>query len=293
MKNVVVYLTLLLSIGFSAHSQGYFPFPDSEAIWNQYSINSQNTPYVSYRYRLGVIGDTIINATEYSKVYQLDEFLEATEYVGAIREENKKVFAITQYLGEPEILLYDFDVEIGDIVYSNSPEGYMSMPVEILDIDTIVLLDGTSRNRILTNMGDYWIEGIGSLLGLFIPITPQPLNWESPRLKCFRHFDIDVFIDEYSSGLTCESCFCILETASLESNSVISVFPNPFSNEFNIKTDITGDLDIRIYNSYGIIIKQCDKLVSNRISLENYAKGIYFLKVTNNEKQYSKKIIKK
>ena len=294
MKILNVFLLFFLII-VSINSQEYFPFPSSGAIWNHNIVNSENAPYISYRYRLGIIGDTIINSKEYSKVYQLDglelDILEA-EYVGAIREENKKIYAITLYNGEPELLLYDFDVEIGDIINSNSIEGYISEPLEVLDIEEIELLDGTIRKKL--NVGaDYWIEGIGGLAGLFAPITAMPLNWTSQWLKCFHHNEIDVYIDDYTSSLDCEFCFCALDIPSFELSNIIQVYPNPFTNEFHLNVETNGDFDIKIYNSEGVIVTHFENFSSDVINFEKFSSGIYLILLLDNNRLYSKKIMKK
>ena len=294
MKKISIVLTLLL-VGLSTYSQEYFPMPDSGAIWNHNIVNSESTHYISSRFRLGTIGDTIINSKEYSKIYRLHEIdfdLSQATYVGAIREENKKVYAITTWDDEPEVLLYDFGVEVGDIITSNAMNGYMSIPVEVLAIDTVELLDGTLRKRIDIGV-DHWIEGIGSLSGLFTPITSLLTNYTSPYLKCFYHNEAPVYIDAYTSSLYCETCFCVIDTPSYEMDNALEVYPNPFLNELYIKTTIQGNFEFKIYNSKGIVVKEDRKVSSNIINLEHLPCGVYLIQIFDKEKQYTTKIIKK
>jgi len=293
MKKSIILLPILL-IFSSAFGQDYFPFPSSGAIWNHNIVNFEGTPYVSYRYRLGIIGDTIINSKQYSKVYQLEGVelnILNSDYVGAIREEDKKIYAITVCDGEPEVLLYDFDVEVGDIINSNTIQGYLSEPIEVLDIEEIELLDGTIRKKI--NVGvDYWIEGIGSKGGLFAPITAMPLNYTSVWLKCFNHNETNVYIDSYTSGLSCELCFCVLDTPSFEISDRIIVYPNPFTNKLDIELETNSIFDVNIFDSTGAIVKQLRNLSSNTLDLKNLVNGIYLIQVIDDDRIYYKKIIK-
>lgn len=292
MKKLVIIL-FLLSINYS-YGQEYFPFPVSEARWNQYIVHVGGSPYVEYKYRLGMIGDTLINSKLYSKVYRLDseslDLLNAV-YVGAIREENKKIYTIIEEQGETEILLYDFDVVVGDIITSNTSFGYFTEPLEVLSIETIVLLDGTSRKKY--NIGpDFWIEGLGSTSGLFAPITDQPTNYTSPWLKCFNHNETDVFISDYMAELSCESCFCILDTPSLDSSQNIKVYPNPFDNELFYEKGNKEPCDIIIYNSKGLTIRKFNDHSFSSIYLGDLPKGIFLIQIISGEKYYAKKIIK-
>ena len=292
MKKVAIILFLLLIN--NSYSQDYFPFPVSEARWNQYIVNIQGSPYVTYKYRLGMIGDTLINSKLYSKVYSLNSeslnILDAI-YIGAIREENKKIYTVKEDQGETEVLLYDFDVEVGDIITSNASFGYMTEPLEVLSIDTIVLLDGTIRKKY--NVGpDFWVEGIGSMSGLFAPITPMLTNYTAPWLKCFNHNQTNIYINEYMAELSCESCFCILDTASLDNSQNMIVYPNPFYDELFYEKENEEPCDIIIYNSEGLRIRKFNNHSFSSIYLGDLPKGIYLIQILSNDKYYINKIIK-
>lgn len=61
----------------------------------------------------------------------------------------------------------------------------------------------------------------------------------------------------------------------------ISIFPNPVSNELNIKTDLELDYKYKIYDSTGRLILT-DRLNNKKINVEKLNSGIYFLEVNNN-----------
>lgn len=286
-------------IAFGAYSQNYYPFPDSNAIWNEYSIHIENPQNVAYKTRYGMIGDTVIATKLYSKIYRLinDTCLNISnaEYFGAIREEDKQIFALTTYHGETEILLYDFSIEEGDTIYSNAPEGYMSNPVVISNIDSILLLDGSTRKRYWINgsLDEFWIEGIGSQGGLFTPITDLITNYFEPHLSCFKQNESTTYLNNFS----CNKCFCTLQTPVHqieENNNFLDVYPNPAATNINIDFEFNNGLsEINLFNSIGNSI---DLRMTNsfpiQMNIENLPVGIYLIRLSNGALTYMKKFIK-
>ena len=55
------FLLIVILMSTMAFSQDYFSFPDSNAIWNEYSIHVEYPTSVSSKTRYGIIGDTTIN----------------------------------------------------------------------------------------------------------------------------------------------------------------------------------------------------------------------------------------
>lgn len=299
MKKLNFLLLGILTTLFT-YSQEYCPFADSNAIWNEFSIHIEYTGHVAYKTRYGTIGDTIINNKKYSKIYSLfnDTCLNISSgvYFGAIREENKKVYTITTYHGEQEILLYDFSKEIGDTIFSNSPEGYMAYPVIISSIDTIELYDGSKRKRYWLEGGYYsllsecWIEGLGSIHGLFAPVNSIVLNYYEPNLSCFKQNGSTIYLNNFS----CDKCFCFLGTSIKKINeNQIRIYPNPFTDKINIESKNEYS-EIRIYNSNGKIIRSFSKIsYPIRIDLGDIPIGLYFVQMICKDSNYTEKLIKK
>ena len=113
----LTFLLILLLISIFSNSQTYYTFPDSNAIWSQVSKNIYDGTI--HKHRFGLYGDTIINSKTYSKIYSLyDSTLihPNSTYYAAIREDSlKRVYIL--FVGFPEILLYDFSLNIGDTIW--------------------------------------------------------------------------------------------------------------------------------------------------------------------------------
>ena len=123
MKTILIIL--FFSIPVFGSSQNYYPFPDSNAIWNHYFETGESKTYnnTSMYYSYGLMGDTTINSVKYSKLYEFNDtvFTLYAEYLGGFREDTlRKVY----YTGKDfwgaeytdEILLYDFSKNIGDTI---------------------------------------------------------------------------------------------------------------------------------------------------------------------------------
>lgn len=144
MKNFIYSLLFLLPSSIIA--QTYHPFPDSSAIWRMEECMDENPfcgflcgPYCFNRYSVFISGDTLIDSTLYHKLYKGDILASdtlASNYTGAIREVNKKVYLYLDSLSannisnfcktmngldtsilNKDLLLYDFDVAVGDTFF--------------------------------------------------------------------------------------------------------------------------------------------------------------------------------
>lgn len=72
-----------------------------------------------------------------------------------------------------------------------------------------------------------------------------------------------------------------------------SIFPNPTNGIFLIKSN-NGINEIKIYNVLGekiYKIKDCKQMKSIEINLSYYPKGVYFVKINDNNKIYTQKIL--
>ncbi|MEO5674113.1 MAG: T9SS type A sorting domain-containing protein [Chitinophagales bacterium] len=266
-------------------AQTYHPFPDTLAQW------SENYVYYGmccsgYGYIFAMAGDTIIDNKVYSllgynstyswETYQYQSFenypydIPGTIF-GALREDSShKIWfrnfdSLASWMGchnlsipyfpfpvDSEMLLYDFELEVGDTAYW---AGYEYNKV-VKKIDSIQILDGSWRKVISFDLynfynHNFWIEGIGSYWGLFGPFCEEPFE-NACGLNCFNKVDTLMFESMGFYTLTdCNHIYTdILEPKSEKS---ISVFPNPASNfiTFDLSNFRNEKFSITIYNSNG------------------------------------------
>ncbi len=294
----LIFLLIGILITLLTFSQEYYPFPDTNAIWNSQYGGYYGTP----KLRFGLRGDTTINSQVYNKVYQIvdDSTLNLVNltYYAAIRENtSKQIFVkISDY--DDEILIYDFSLNVGDTIVSNSPSGYLNYyPCILTGIDSIELENNQFRKRFKINeytfAQDYWIEGIGSMGGLFNPIMEYIIG-SYCELKCFKHNDTALYINNPD----CNKCFCTLLTPVIEneeSNIFIKIFPNPAKSNINIDFKLAKGLStVRLLNSYGKIIESRNTdSFPIQMNIDYLHNGIYLIQIDTEYKIFNNKFIKK
>lgn len=279
----------------SIFSQIYYPFPDSNAIWN----NESHWGYYTWIQRFCVYGDTTINTQLYDKIYLIenDSILNINNmtYFAALRENSTKQVFVKLNDDYDEILMYDFSLNIGDTIHSNSPYGYLKFPTNtISDIDIIELENNQFRRRFrLNDSGEYWIEGIGSTNGLFYPIY-ETLIGTANDLLCYKQNDTTIYLNNPE----CDKCFCSLATSILEStkkSNILKIYPNPGTSEIFIEPPFEQGLStIYIYNSNGNLIKAINaSSFPLKLKIKDLPLGIYFIQVIRGEFVCGQKFIKK
>ena len=90
---------------------------------------------------------------------------------------------------------------------------------------------------------------------------------------------------------------CLPNSISTLDDKKIDIFPNPFSNSFQIRTDLEDIVDIQVLNALGQVTLNLTKQnIENQqeinINLENHPKGLYLVNLKTKNRSYSQKLIK-
>ena len=122
-KIQLCFILVLMQITRSyaqVNTDDYHPFVVEGKMWNcswcEWDKNNINPTIHSYSYLIQ--GDTIIDNTEWKRVYVRDKATfddESWHYCLAVREQNKRVYKIDQG-NKDATLLYDFDLPINSII---------------------------------------------------------------------------------------------------------------------------------------------------------------------------------
>lgn len=325
MKRIKLVLLSLLMIQVGlAQSYEYVPFPKSDATWSEWYEYSypDGYPYKEAYETFSVNGeDTLINGKTYTKlfmdrqtVYKLSEAgggkeeLKEMVYVGGLREENKKIW----FLGDTiihhlkpisineEILLYDFSLEVGDTVRTSGTIQYDNdnnedMAIYIQKIDTIQIGGSWRKKFHLAGERLYedcvWIEGIGSLNGLFFWKRLLDLTGENTTLNKIVGFksqgELLYMNDEY------DSFYPPVANEKIEMpNNKIQIRQMGGSLKFNFN-DVRLS-HIRIFNIAGVMMENYSVLNQTELVLPiaSMKPGIYVYQCIGvNGKTYSDKFV--
>lgn len=228
-------------------------------------------------------GDTLYNGKIYKKIYGTQNATGYTSYF--LREDSG--FVYNKY----EEIYYNFHLQVGDTF--TFPLSSITPNVEVI-VDTVEtkFIFGQTRKVIKFDfLNMEWIEGVGSTTGL---MYDEVWYWDCNQyLNCF-YDGIDSYMGE---GF--DSCFIYNGTIGVNSFSVneeIIIYPNPTNGVINLDiTSIRKSLEINIYNSLGLTVKQIEKIDTPKdikINIEDLDSGIYFLQIILNNRTIStKKII--
>ena len=203
---IALFITVLFLMPIHAFPQTYeyVPFPDSGAIWSEVyqpplDMYGNFPPPIFERFTVNG-EDTIINETEYKKLYLFSDSVynkPKAICIGGIREdENKRIYfkgdtvihdfkPMIDFHNYEEILLFDFSVNVGDTIgEGNFHDGAWLI---INKIDTIQV--GEYLRKRIHFQGLYWIkwiEGIGSVKGLLFTTGDLPMNGLNNDVICFK-----------------------------------------------------------------------------------------------------------
>jgi len=264
-------------------------------------------------------GDTIINEMRYTKIYvQSGTLPEGTTepiydepvYYGAVREDTigEKIYGI-QVKDGVERLLADFAVEPGDkvTVYSFWPMDYRpkEQQLTVTKVDSVII-DNKYRKRIEVKKGcistafeDAWIEGIGSIFGLFFPSPECIADLEAPPLLlCFYINDILIYHNTLSYYNPETPCFeDPRQYGGLPEESLIGfkLFPVPADKLLFVeKENRMIGCSYKIYNPAGVLVLS-GSLSDEGIDVSGLIRGIYYITFYHSDgtRVYSSRFIKK
>ena len=287
-------------------------FPTKDAIWNIY-IPERGAMVTSHYY--GFVGDTVFDGLSYRKLYLLKDsvLIENPEnvYVGGVRVSGKKVYmrptdTATGKLLE-EFLMYDFSMKAGDeihfgkwprfildyqdITFANVSPYLDDMTGYVISIEEI---DRGREFEIVSGGYDTWIEGVGSLLGLFFTPAPIPIGkqrWvdlpygQRSALLCLKVGDKIRYKDP-----GCEEC---MEVLNVSENVVIPVTVRQIGNRRLSIQSSENSLPLRfelLSLSGQIMQSQIIREAESRIELR-VIPGIYLYRLIGDKVYKSDKIV--
>jgi len=297
-------LTLILSFlayNLMAQIPNYF---ENNPEWRQSSGCADGLPCVENQdYVYYINGDSTVDGLTYKKVFkhgvlshQWFDSPPVPEYCDTswtfnifdclLRQEEYKIYI--RKWGDPEALLYDFDLNVGDtlpITWNQWIED-----IVVTSIDSISV--GDSYRKIF-NLSDQsspqLIEGIGHEGGFLEPFPPI--------LEC-GHFLLCYALNETTYYPNYDDpCDLTVSIKPKSKISSIKAYPNPAKNTLTIEFDnpaiIKSAIAININGqSFELPIKQTNKN-SVTTDLSHLSKGLYMIQLSTKEKSTLKlKVLK-
>ncbi len=181
---IILFTALSIGTAVNANAQDYGPMAGENAHWVVKHVDGVFTWNVLDMWEYNCLGDTVVENTDYKKVYRRSllpssgepPFTPVNYYslFGFLRDDTaaKKVYARilpNDYSSfdcgyNEDFLLYDFSVLVNDMVdFCLIPSFYQST----LNSITPAVVSGVNTNSFMLSTGLEYYEGIGSEFGLF------------------------------------------------------------------------------------------------------------------------------
>lgn len=267
--------------------QNYMPFYLDSAEWTVatiYPVIGQGDGGEVWQYQTKT--DTIINDSLYTNITKrnLCEYwpdrntgernyvqdIDRNEYlIGAIREINQRLY-FYNYNTQKEILLYNYDIEIGDTIYFNSNN-------HTIILEELTPHMGHRKYKVLNKNAFFYphetstlIEGIGSSYGLFGSYEGG-LN----SLVCFRFKNEDIYGEcEYCEGFVTSVRFNDIKNST-------TIKPNPVASILYIENDLKSIEMVEILSINGASQLKFERVKSNELHFDvsQLKSGIYIAKI--------------
>lgn len=270
-------------------SQAYFPILNNYSEWHVTNCFSGCATDKYY-----TVGDTILNGLHYTF---LDKFHYNKNFV--LREDTNERKVYLRLLAEPitakEYLLYDFSLQVNDTMFISNPGSPFPKYAGNFTVDSIKLkplLNSTRKFFYLHSLdtaasmtqNTIWVEGVGSLCLINTPGAPPSINGAG-KLSCYFHNGIQ----EYQNLDSISNCISVypLSINEITTNSHIEIsqnfgtssvlihFQNQVSENWIYLYDITGKLIFKLHSFENKI----------ELPLSNYSKGLFLLKIENDQFQ--------
>ncbi len=295
-NSTLILISVFILISLKSYSQGNEYF-DNNPVWLINSVCGVPAPCIeNENYNYYVTGDTVVNSFTYKKIFRKGEgsiswlspppvapgciagnySYTTTTVQYFVRSSGKQMYLIP-LPDTAEVLLYDFDLQVGDtlpLTYNNSQND-----ISVASIDSIYTPYGY-RKKFLLSPNSSWttflLEGIGHERG-FVEYVSTPFDCGF-TLNCFSLNDTAYFP---VLGPTCE---LVLNTPPTIAEAELSLVPNPFSDETVLHLGaVVGDVDLLLFDVTGKIVwqthaEQVDQIEINRKELSS---GVYFYKLSS------------
>lgn len=269
LKRLAIFVAMLV-ISLSVNAQTWY-------IYGEYTWSAPHPVGTFHEHHYQ--GEAVtIGGMEYTTIY-VDSEVNGNYLDGAYRNDDNQVF-YCKWNGssyDDEVLLYDYDLEVGDFFHDDDDH-----PMQVTEVTTITDLNGVSRKKItfsfigLTDVSEFWIEGVGSNRG-FMHVGQWEADHDSEgemyHLLCYHEDNNVIFVNpEYND---CDMPYAV-EDNSKDTN--VSIYPNPAKDVIKILNDKDLNItNIEILDLTGRSVLSTDK--SSGINISELPEGQYFVKI--------------
>ena len=161
--------------------------------------------------------------------------------------------------------------------------SYMVTKGSLVSVDNSLTVSPSTLTSNMDNASYQWVDCSTNL-----PLTSQISQSFSPSLSGSYAVEVTV-------GSCTELSSCV-DFTSLDSNTfklnAIKIYPNPVSSTLNIEHSLNDDLRLELFSIEGKkILEQVLTQKLTKLNMSQFSQGAYFIRITQNEKVFSQKIV--
>jgi hypothetical protein len=298
MKRLII-LVIFLSTTINLFAQSNLQIVDPAKRWSYMEWQPWSPPpFVKFPFYIKFSGDTIINQSEYLKIWETNEEDSTYWYQkGFIRSDSNGDVYLRDMINN-EGLAYKFDVVPGDTFSISNPFHFYNFIAEVDEVDQVFIEPANEyrkRIKIIDYEGnswgeeEYWIEGVGSLAGIITSgfhlysltggVDDALCQWQNNSLV-------------YSNpGFN--FCFNTVSTNEIKATEPATIFPNPLLTHSTISLNIpyNKNMKIEILDIHGKLIQKFQDIQTNKIILNRsqFSKGVYIISILNDNEIIARK----
>ena len=187
------------------------------------------------------------------------------------------------------------------IPFNMDIKGLISPSGDVDYYKFVITTGGTATVTLTTLPGDYDIQLLSSNGTTQLAISQNGGTSSETISRTYTAGTYYLRVYGYNGANSATSCYTLkvqLGTASREENLIvsdkISVFPNPVSGVLTVQSDgISGMAEIRIFDVYGkMVMQQRSASIKTQLDVSKLPAGVYMVKVKDDKKEISTKIVK-
>jgi photosystem II stability/assembly factor-like uncharacterized protein len=166
-------------------------------------------------------------------------------------------------------------------------DSILTLNLKIIDIDTSILVTSNSLKSNAVGATFQWINCDGNI----VPIVGEKSNAIIPTKTGYYA----VVIEDNGCIDTSNCYFFVVTGVNALDDHQISIFPNPTTGLITLKSQLElRDANIKIFNNLGQLVVHQTNLTGKEINIDlsSIVSGVYFIQMSDQQKQYLAKVIK-
>jgi hypothetical protein len=161
--------------------------------------------------------------------------------------------------------------------------SYVVTKGSLVSVDNSLTVSPSTLTSNMNNASYQWMDCSTNL-----PLTSQISQSFSPTASGSYAVEVTV-------GSCTELSSCV-DFTSLDSNTfklnTIKIYPNPVSSTLNIEHSLNDDLRLELFSIEGKkVLEQVLTQKLTKLNMSQFSQGAYFIRITQNEKVFSQKIV--